>query len=321
MNSVGDCNRYPAGTIANNNPPTAMLYTLSPDGRNRALWSNPSGQINVNGGPSPGGQQAGYVPVNAAQVSTADFVDASGNNPTGFSNTTVQDSQVLFNPATGQLWWQRNGHILSNTVPPSDMPVDHGPGYLYTFTPDGQPMPVPYFDSPSGKERAIITAGDGYTRTFNYGPISALTPRCLEAAGIQADGTGAGQTVCGAQVSTDAASCGFSGWVNDTTIVCDQETNDADTAIEARSLTASGSLGPPTDLTPATNQTINDALVTPDGRTVLFFATGAAGTSLYAVPTDGSHATTDPTPLAHWNNAGQAAIVGWILPNGTKQPW
>lgn len=321
LNPTGDCDRYPAGTIAANNPPTASLYALSPDGRYRALWSNPSGQINVNGGPSPGGQQAGYLPV-ASQDPTNDFVDASGNNPNGFSNTTVQDSQVLFNPATGQLWWQRGGHLLSTTVPPGATPVDHGPGYLYTFTPAGQPMPVPYYDSPSGRMRAIVTAGTGDTSTVNVGPVTALTPICLQQAGIQADGTNAGQTFCGAPASADAAGCGFSGWVNDTTVVCDKDTNNSGaTAIAARSLSPSGSLGPPTALTPATNQTIDDALVTPDGRTVLFFATGNGDTSLYAVPTDGSHASTDPTPLGHWTNTGQAAIVGWVLPSGARQPW
>jgi hypothetical protein len=307
----GDCMRYPTfGT--GNNPAIGALYELSPDFTHLARWENPTGQANLTGGPSPGGQHAGYQSA-AGGAEDNSFVDVSGASTTDFSQAAVQDSQVLFNPATGDVWWQRDAHLWSNGVLPAT-PVDRGAGYLYTFTPSGEPIPVPYYDSPSGNVRAVLTEGNGYYGTLNYGPASALSASCLQQAGIKADGAGWDEHVCASQ-SAAAAECNsneenthVAGWVNDTSIVCYSPST-------LRVLTLEGStVTKRIDLIPTTTQQLADALVTPDGENVLLFARSAtSGLTLYSVPTDGTVAQGTPKQLGQWSGTGNAALVGWMV--------
>lgn len=316
----GDCSGYPTSELASNNPPTGTLYAISPNLRFVATWQNPSGQVNLTGGPSIGGQHAGYFPVGDA--SSNSFVDESGASSKDFSQTEVQDAQTLFNPVTGDEWWERNGHLFSNTVPPGT-PVDHGPGLLYTFTPNGQPMPLPYFDSPSGKTRVIVGNGDGYNGALAYGPASSLTPQCLQHAGVDPYGDPWPASLCGSTYSqADAAACwsetdntSFAGLADDTKAVCYAIGGTQIAAVPLEPSSADQNPPAGIQLIPNTTQEIVAALVTPDGSTVYFLAaSGTSGLRLYKVPTDGSGATVGPTLVRNFGASSTGAgFAGWLL--------
>jgi len=320
----GGCDRYPfTGLIS---PPTAALYALSPNFENWAEWQDP----NAGSAEIPTGGYAGYEPA----VSSAGNVwtNASGASPSDFSQQVPGDSQVTFDPATGNLWWERSGHMMSNTVPPG-APVDRGPGSIYGFTPAGSPMPVPYFDSPSGNVRVILGgalydySGDKvHGETISWGPASSLTSACLEQSGVDASGDNWNSSLCGSTGSaTDDDPLGevclgdqqpdLAGLVNDTTVVC----FDGETESQLYTVVLSASGSQPVSLIPATSQQITDALVTPDGKSVLFFATGAStGLSLYSAATDGSNAQSGPRLLGNFGSTSTAGtFIGWIV-GGTQ---
>jgi hypothetical protein len=313
---LSGCDRYDVGTAAANNPPVAGLFVLSPNQQDVSEWMEANS-----------GQDAGYQPADSTELQDPSaFVDASGNSPNGFAQSSVTDSQVIFNPATGRLWWQDQGNqdMYSNSVPPGK-PVNQGRGYLYMFTPSGKPMPLPYYDSPDGTMRAVLSQ-DGYGQLQIYvGATSSLTAMCLQNA-VAAESANGGQLAtgfCGASEVSDASgntgsssACGtFIGWANSATVACVSADNNA---IDTFAISHSGRLGQPTDLIPATSQTVEDALVTPDGSQVLFFLKGNQGINLYLVATNGRAAANTPTPLATWSLASDQfeGILGWILPNG-----
>ena len=310
------CDRYDVGTAAANNPPVAGLFVLSPNQRDVAEWMGANS-----------GQDAGYQPADGDELQDpSSFVDASGNNPNGFAQSSVTDSQVIFDPATGRLWWQDQGNsdMYSNSVPPGN-PVNEGPGYLYMFTPSGQPMPLPYYDSPDGTMRAVLSQDEYGQLQIYVGATSTMTAKCLQnaVAAESANSGGLATDFCGASEVSDASgntgsssACGtFIGWISSATVACVSPDNDA---VDAFPLSPSGKLGQPSDLIPATSQTVEDALVTPDGSQVLFFLKGNQSVDLYLVATNGTAAAATPTPLASWPLASNQfeGILGWILPNG-----
>jgi hypothetical protein len=103
--------------------------------------------------------------------------------------------------------------------------------------------------------------------------------------------------------------------VNDTTVVC----FDGETESQLYTVVLSASGSQPVSLIPATSQQITDALVTPDGKSVLFFATGAStGLSLYSAATDGSNAQSGPRLLGNFGSTSTAGtFIGWIV-GGTQ---
>ena len=310
LTPAGDCGRFDIGTVAANNPPTAEIYKLSPNLRYWAEWQ----------ALADGNQDAGYIPTSELDNSSA-WVETSGNKGGTFSDNTVTDSQVIFNPATGDLWWERNGDMFSAAAP-GGKPVDHGRGYLYSFTPSGDPVPFPYFDSPSGTRRLVFDPSGQGEAPNAIGPVSALTPTCLQQAGVEASTR---QLVrdCPGAASANQVPGGLAGFINDTTIVGWTSAGPGGSVFEAFTITPSGPLRVThtRQLTPPTQQNIVDGLVTPDGKKLLFFAGDQSGLHLYSVPTD-DNSQADPTLIAQWPAAGdyQAALVGWRLANGTFAP-
>jgi hypothetical protein len=324
-NTYGGCDRYPFTGLVS--PATAALYTLSPNFESWADWQDP----NAGSAEIATGGYAGYEPALSSAGSV--WTNASGVSPSDFSQQVPGDAQATFDPATGDLWWERNGHMMSNTVPPGS-PVDQGPGSIYGFTPTGSPMPVPFFDSPSGNVRVILggalydsySADEVHGETMNWGPPSSLTSACLEQSGVDASGDNWNSSLCGSTGSaTDGDPLGkvclgeqepaLAGLVNDTTAVCFN--GQSDYRLYTVVLSASGSQ--PASLIPATSQEITDALVTPDGKSVLFFATGAStGLSLYSAATDGSDAQSGPRLLGNFGSTSTAGtFIGWLV-GGTQ---
>lgn len=306
--------RFPDANPAPNNPPVATLLTVSPDLERVAAWDAPDADFIAPGEVVE--QHAGY---RAAGSRDAEFVDAAGVDTDGFAREITTDRQVLFNPATGDLWWQRGERMLSSSIPPG-APSDEGAGHLYAFTADGEPMPAPFYDSPSGAQRMIVTSGDGYSQDFLVGPTATMTPTCLQAAEVEASrrvprracgGTGRfGDDLWGdgAEVAAECSDA-FAGWIDDATVAC----NSFNRGWDAIKIDERGRIDGTTDLTPDTEQSLRDGLVTPDGETLVFLAVDAADTvTLYATPTDGSLATGEPTRLASWQEGAPRALLGWL---------
>jgi hypothetical protein len=306
--------RFPDANPAPNNPPVATLLTVSPDLEHVAAWDAPDADFIAPGEVVE--QHAGY---RAAGSRDAEFVDAAGVDGDGFAREITTDRQVLFNPATGDLWWQRGDRMLSSPIPP-ETPRDEGEGHLYAFTSDGEPMPAPFYDSPSGARRTIVTSGDGYSQDFLVGPSATMTPTCLQGAEIEASrrvprracgGTGRfGDDLWGdgAEIAAECSDA-FAGWIDDATVAC----NSFNRGWDAIEIDERGRVVGTTDLTPDTEQSLRDGLVAPDGETLVFLAVDAADTvTLYATPTDGSAATGEPTRLASWQEGAPRALLGWL---------
>ena len=249
---------------------------------------------------------------------SANCIDASGVSSSDFSQQSAQDSNVLFNPKTGDLWWERNGDLLSNALAGAKI-LNHGLGTLLSFTPQGAPMPFTYYDSPSGNIRLIEITG-GYSGSLAYGPTSRLTSACLQAR--QQEFSNGNYTICGASsANTLASACNSNmnngntaGLISDTAVVCY-----GDSRLEIIPLKFGGSSQNPNgkSLIPATTQTITSAIVSPNGVTVFFLAASdTSGLTLYSVASSGS-GTIAPTKVASLpfaNTSGSSFgpfLIGW----------
>ncbi len=284
---------------------TSILQSLSP---NLQDWAGKEGVGSKD-------VHACYTPTNSSNC-----VDDSGVSSTDFGQQSVEDSGALFNPATGDLWWTRNGDLMSNTVP-SGTVVNNGPGALLSFTPQGAPMPFIYFDSPSGNVRLFENSGNGYSGYLEYGATSSLTSACLETqqqtfqnnAGAICGGTSA--NALANECDSNSGSTFTAGLSSDTTAVCF-----GNSKLDTVPLDLSSSSPSPnwTPLIPTTTQTIVSALVSPDGSTVYFLAASTTtGLTLYSTPSNGSGSTTTPTQITTLdssNNSGSNSgpyLLGW----------
>ena len=276
---------------------------------------------------SDGSQVVGYQKVDGTELGP--FVDLSGHE-TGYSGSTVDDGDELFNPITGDLWWTRAaGPIYGDmyfSPGAGHLPVDRGKGITGSFMPNGEPSPVgPADTSPSGGMLAIRIIDSYDDEDIVLGTPHDLTGSCLEKAWNQAatasnvedsqedrgdamlgliPTTCAGVTVLGLPspgavaegIASVVDSCAtFLGLISDSRMVC--ETSDANGSyFDAVPFTLSGGkffAHDPIRLTPSTEQTVAIAGMSPDGRTLLYSAEQqqSSVSTLYEVPTSAYSAT------------------------------
>jgi hypothetical protein len=287
ISSFGSCENPSFGTFDTVGAlgASSILQSLSPSLQD---WAGTEG--------TGTGTHACYTPVNSSNC-----IDDSGVSSSNFSQQSVQDSGALFNPVTGDLWWTRNGDLMSNQVP-GGAEVNNGPGTLISFTPQGEPVPFQYYDSPSGNVRLIENDGNGYYGDLEYGPSSSLTSTCLQSQQGMFFQNG-NRAICGgtpANALADACDSNSNngntaGLSNDTTVICYNNSG-----LDAVPLDLGGASSSPygTSLIPTTTQSIVSALVSPNGGTAYFLASsGSTGLTLYSAPSDGTGATTAPTQI------------------------
>lgn len=325
------CYRYTdfergAGIVGDNVSWVAGLFQVSPNQKRAAAAWYPSY------GASDSTAFAGYIG-NGTDLSS---LPSGQSVPAGFtsvSGSTAQaDSNVAFDPATGDLWWQnaKSGDAFSSTIPPST-PVDHGSGFAYAFTGSGQPMPVPFYDSPDGSRRLLFLYLDPTKTTSGkhldliVGPTKSLSSSCVEKA-FSAYGTNLPTGICGSTtVETTADQCDQPvGWVNGTTLACitgaGWGTGDIEYSqgLGLLTISASGQLGAAKPIG-LSDSYIADALVTPDGKQILCVVlTDIAGQEeqLELLPAaDGGGGPAGGTVLAQPVQTNDH-ILGFLLPDG-----
>ncbi|HVV77346.1 MAG TPA: hypothetical protein VHC43_15050 [Mycobacteriales bacterium] len=308
--------------VANGCPGFDDVYNFSPDLTDEASTQSTS----------DGSTVAGYL-------STADgsFTDLSGHSDGGFTDQPVSDSGPIFNPETGDLWWNRGQHMWSATLPDGTA-EDMGSGYVGGFTPAGDPLATAILTSPDGKVAAtysepVDTVESGDSAQVLVGATSAFTSACTDRAysvvkdyeqGLTEDNVfGQLAASCSGLASLTVKNCfTFNGFVNDSSFVCfDGVHYQLDSfSVHGRHATVTGAI----QLTPNTNLTINGGVVDPSGSD-LWFADSSG--SVYVV--SATTPTSDPTPTSvsvGENSAGgtgqfwtDGLVVGWRSP-GAMQP-
>lgn len=298
--------RYNVKNPANNNPPWATLMRVSPDFEYVAGWQHSTGDTDpnaVNNGPA---QHAGY---RSADDNQSSFTDLSGVDSDSYSQKDVQDNKVIFNPVTSDVWWQRDDDFMMSSARDDTSPTREGKGFLYTFDPEGKPMPMPYLDSPSGRRRAVITE-NGYSATLWVGNRTTLTSECLQKAGV----THHSDTVdaCGArEVDGDTFACDqvddIAGWLSDTELVCL-----ANSQVARLEVGSNGKITDETALTPETARTLRTPLVSPDTKTVFFLGVEDSDSevTLYKAPTDGD-TEAEPAEVTSWSDGSVRTLLAW----------
>lgn len=308
---------------------TTGIFGLSPDQKHVAVWANLDGDNQLNNAQDAAGQFAGYVPAglnfsSGFTPSYSLFTDASGPRPQG--TEARLDQLVSFNPKTGELWWQdqRSGHMYSNTVPPTH-PVDRGVGLPYAFTQDGQPMPLPFYDSPDGSRRAVLVYRTGRGASVALGASTSMTSACLQNAVAHGGTSNLPAGFCGsAYADTASLRCRtVAGWTDDNTLACITEPgagyidSSTPTAISLLSIDSSARVTASVQLVASSAEASpEDALVTPDGKEIFYTLGGPDTSSINLIPARATAGAKATVLDAQAGNSGAASIIGFLRPDG-----
>jgi hypothetical protein len=274
---------------------------------------------------------AGYVPDGGGA-----FVNVAGGEKRGFSDVPVVDQQPRFNWTTGELWWVTNNEMWSASVTAKQPQMrDKSANEIDGFSPSGEPEELVWQQSLGGKVVFMQPNGEEYNLTGNGIVVGTLvTGPGLDAACEKGDG---GSIEPFAEVSRCKGVDSFDvsqncrviiGFISNSQYVC-QESNGAGTRFSLATITGKGKTpAKATPLTPETQQTVQWAVVTPDGKSLWFSTSekggenGTAGsevgtssgeteaTHVYVVPT--STYTSNPTPVTDNSELGsEASLIAW----------
>jgi hypothetical protein len=269
---------------------------------------------------SDGSKVAGYLPAGGGA-----FVNLSGHNSNGYSDTPVIDMDPVFNPMTGDLWWTEesgNSDRLWSAHTAGSAPVDQGSanlgGNLAGFTASGEPVAVALVSSPDGSLAAFTTKEvwheDGIA--LEIGSAKALTASCTR------HPTGCGlaeiQFLEGDESPPPCET--FLGFASDTAIVCQNEPNGTKRFDRLEFQRAGKKIKVTSDapLTPPTQMLIGGVRISPDGKTLWYTATRQASQTesspeahLYIVSTGRSTAEPSPVSLQPEMSLSSIIMAGW----------
>lgn len=290
-----------------------------------------SKQATANGSTDTGGgdiqtTEAGYLPTNDAA-----FVNLSGQaSNSSYTENVVANTNPYFDPKTGELWWIRESHLWSVPVSGGSprqhgLAPDYGNGISEAFLPNGDPIPRALASAPDGK---LLAAYPKEGAKLAVGMPSAFTASCLNKAFDAGDGGGydftrspcPGLLAVSYKATPNRSPCEkFVGFVSDSRFVCAAST-ESGTRFDLIGLTISGSSATAkylTTLTPPTQMTLHGSQVSPDGKTLWYWATrnameSGSQTNLYVVPT--TAVTTNPKPASLTRSellTANGDVIGW----------
>ncbi len=280
---------------------------------------------------SAGNVVAGYVPNGGGA-----FVDVAGAEKRGFSDEAVTDQQPRFNWTTGELWWLTNNQMWSASIVAKQPQLrDSSANVLNGFSATGSPEELVWQQSLEGNVVFMQPSGEEYNVTGNEYVVGTLvTGPGLDAACEKSYGgsiepfaeVSGCKGVSSFDVSTQCLT--IVGFVSTNKVVC-KESGGSGTRFSLQ--TVAGSSKTPakaTPLIPETQQTIQWAQVTPDGKSLWFSAsekggeggvsTGETATAgaesearhIYVVPT--ANYTASPTPATGHSELGtEASLIAW----------
>jgi hypothetical protein len=270
---------------------------------------------------SDGSKVAGYLPAGGGS-----FVNLSGHNSSSYSDTPVNDRDPLFNPVSGELWWEveEAGERASLWVatasggPPRYEGVNHLGGNLAGFTSGNEPIAVRLTTSPDSTRAAFTTKEVLHEQgiALMIGASQTLTADCIR----RSSGCGLARIAFLEGHQSSAACHSFLGFASDSAVVCQNEDNGSQ-RFDRLGFRITGSkvkITSVTSLTPPTDMLVSTAQVAPDGKTLWYVAGREAGaegtpeTNLYVVPTGSP--TTEPMPVTltpPGSLAPTALVAGW----------
>jgi hypothetical protein len=278
---------------------------------------------------SDGSKLAGYLPAGGG------FVNLSGHDSNSYSDTPVTDESLLFNPATGELWWTTAGQIWSSAVN-GGTPEYHGTGLVGAFSAASEPLPYPVSTSPDKsigvieKQLEELSGQSGSGLGLAIGKPGALDAACQDRTvhgnEIPAVSTLVSQCPGVANVVLPETTCKFFiGFVSASAFVC-QTDKDGNESFDRLTFTIEGrrvKIVSDVPLTPPTQMYLDvaheAAQVAPDGQTLWYTATRRATptesseqTSLYVIPT--GTPTAEPAPVSLTPETAVTAsteMAGW----------
>jgi hypothetical protein len=284
---------------------SANLYTFSSDLSKMATTSQSS----------DGSTVAGYDPAN-----NGTFVDLSGHHNNSYSNAQVTDSNPLFNPATGELWWNSNGHMWAASAS-GGPPEDEGPGEIAAFTASGEPLQPNegLVDSPGGLQAAVRGGNNGTGGpSLAIAKPNVLTPACQKRVldtGRQCPGV----TMVPIDNDPNGSACKFTGFVSNSEFVCLVGGGGGEQfdlfSIDSSKHRATYTMA----LTPPTNLKLGRGYVSPDGKTLWYTGihedpeeTAQEQLHLFVVPTDSYSAEPSPAAVtAPESLNSNGAVIAW----------
>jgi hypothetical protein len=282
---------------------------------------------------SEGSKVAGYVP-----ASGGSFVDAAGHETNGYSGASITDEGPLFDPVTGDLWWNSEGHVWSSSLN-GTQPQEHGTGRVQGFSPSGEPSADPWTVSPDGSLEAYVNHEEPGGYTFQVGlaigPTSAITSACENRGSPGNESAAASNLVsdCRGVASTSFEGDGchiaettcesFVGLISDSQFILESTPTSQQQRFYRITFRLAGGkidIVSRVAITPPTTKAIEWAGVSPDGKT-LWYLTKAGGSEpeateqgapeLYIVPTDTTTEHPTSVSVTPATSLANMSLVGW----------